>query len=196
MSEVVDLEKRGSVGIITVDSPPVNALSQRVRSGLAKQLAAALEDPEVRSVVLACKGRTFIAGADIKEFGKPPVAPHLGEVIARYDASTKPVVAAIHGTPLGGGLEVALSSGYRVAMPSAKLGLPEVKLGILPGGGGTQRLPRLVGVEKALEMIVSGEPVSAAEAKAMGLVDEIVSGDLLEGAVAFARTVEGKRPLP
>ena len=196
MAGVVAFERRSSVGIITVDSPPVNALSQAVRSGLAEGLKQALSDSAVEAVVLRCKGRTFIAGADITEFGKPPKEPTLQEVIASYDSSPKPVVAAIHGTALGGGLEIALGCNYRVASPDAKCGLPEVKLGILPGAGGTQRLPRLVGVEKALEMIVNGDPISAKEAKAIGLVDAIVEGDLLEGAIAFAASVAAKRPLP
>jgi 3-hydroxyacyl-CoA dehydrogenase len=196
MSSVVALERRNSVSIITVDSPPVNALSHAVRSGLADALRQALADSATESIVLHCKGRTFIAGADITEFGKPPKEPLLGAVIEAYDASTKPVVAAIHGTALGGGLEVALGCNYRVATPDAKCGLPEVKLGILPGAGGTQRLPRLVGVEKALDMIVVGDPISAKDAKAIGLVDAIVEGDLLEGAVAFAAGIASKRPLP
>jgi 3-hydroxyacyl-CoA dehydrogenase len=196
MSHIVSFEKRGPVGIITVDNPPVNALGQAVRHGLSSCLDQALADAGVQSIVLACKGRTFIAGADITEFGKPPQEPQLGAVIAKYDASTKPIVAAIHGTALGGGLEVALTCHYRVAVPSAKCGLPEVKLGILPGAGGTQRLPRLVGVEKALEMIVSGDPISATEAKAIGLVNEIIEGDLVDGAVAFATKIAAARPLP
>jgi 3-hydroxyacyl-CoA dehydrogenase len=196
MAGAVAFERRNSVGIITVDNPPVNALSQAVRSGLAEALAQALSDSAVEAVVLRCKGRTFIAGADVTEFGKPPKEPSLQAVIESYDGSSKPVVAAIHGTALGGGLEIALSCNYRVAVPEAKCGLPEVKLGILPGAGGTQRLPRLVGIEKALEMIVSGDPISAKEAKAIGLVDAIVEGDLLDGAVAFAQSIAAKRPLP
>jgi 3-hydroxyacyl-CoA dehydrogenase len=195
MSEVVKFEKRGPVGIITVDSPPVNALSQAVRQGLSACLARALADVEVMAVVLICKGRTFIAGADITEFGKAPMEPQLGAVIAEFEGSTKPVVAAIHGTALGGGLEVALACSYRVALTSARCGLPEVKLGILPGAGGTQRLPRLVGFEKALEMIVGGEPVSAEDAKAMGLIDEVIDGDLLDGAILFAKWTDEVRPL-
>jgi 3-hydroxyacyl-CoA dehydrogenase len=196
MTGVVALEKRNSVGIITVDSPPVNALSHAVRSGLSETLRQALADASIDVIVLRCAGRTFIAGADITEFGKPPKEPGLAAVIAEYDASTKPVVAAIHGTALGGGLEVALGCNYRVAAPDAKVGLPEVKLGILPGAGGTQRLPRLVGVEKAIEIIVGGDPVSAKEAKGIGLIDQIVEGDLLQGAIDFAKGIAAKRPLP
>jgi 3-hydroxyacyl-CoA dehydrogenase len=199
MSQVVTFEKKGNVGVISVDNPPVNALSQAVRQGLLDGLAQALSEPDVEAVVLVCKGRTFIAGADITEFGKPPMAPGLDTVIARFDASDKPVIAAIHGTALGGGLEVALGCNYRVAARDAKCGLPEVKLGLLPGAGGTQRLPRLIGFAKALEMIVSGEPVGAAAAKQLGLVDHVVGdgeGDLLDAALAFARKVASVRPLP
>jgi 3-hydroxyacyl-CoA dehydrogenase len=199
MSEVVSFEKRGRIGVITVDSPPVNALGQAVRQGLLDGLAKALAEPGVEAIVLACRGRTFIAGADITEFGKPPRAPDLGSVIARFDASDKPVVAAIHGTALGGGLEVALACNYRVAARDARCGLPEVKLGILPGAGGTQRLPRLIGFPKAIEMIVGGEPVTAATAKDLGLVDHVVredEGDLLAAAVSFAERVAAARPLP
>jgi len=196
MSNVVEFEKRGSVGVITVDSPPVNALSQAVRQGLSECLDRGLADASVTALVLACKGRTFIAGADITEFGKPPRDPALGDVITKFEQSDKPVVAALFGTALGGGLEVALACHYRVAVPSAKCGLPEVKLGILPGAGGTQRLPRLIGFEKALEMIVSGDPISSTEAKSLGLVDAIVDGDVVDGAVAFASSIQSARPLP
>ncbi len=196
MSDVVQFEKRGSIGVIAVDSPPVNALSQAVRQGLIDAHANALADAEIQAIVLIGKGRTFVAGADISEFGKPPRAPSFTDVIERYDGSPKPIVAALHGTALGGGLELALGCNYRVAVGSAKCGLPEVKLGILPGAGGTQRLPRLVGVPKALEMIVSGEPVGASEAKSVGLVDAIIDGDLLTGALAFAERIARARPLP
>jgi 3-hydroxyacyl-CoA dehydrogenase len=194
--DAVEFGKRGTVGIITVDNPPVNALGQAVREGLMRALARGLADSEVKSLVLWCKGRTFIAGADITEFGKPPQEPVLGEVVRAFDDSEKPVIAAIHGTALGGGLELALACNYRLALASAKCGLPEVKLGIIPGGGGTQRLPRLIGVEGALDMITSGDPMSSAEALALGLVDALVGGDLLAGAVEFAQTVQDRRPLP
>ncbi|HEX4447017.1 MAG TPA: enoyl-CoA hydratase-related protein, partial [Polyangiaceae bacterium] len=196
MSDVVQFEKRGSVAIIGVDSPPVNALSQAVRAGLIEALGKALADTAVLSIVLIGKGRTFVAGADISEFGKPPKDPSFGDVLDRYDASPKPIVAAIHGTALGGGLELTLACNYRVAVREAKCGLPEVKLGLLPGAGGTQRLPRVIGVAKALEMIVGGDPIGATEAKALGLVDELVEGDLLSGAIAFAEKVATARPLP
>jgi 3-hydroxyacyl-CoA dehydrogenase len=195
MSKVV-FEKRGAVGVIFVDYPPVNALGQAVRQGLVEALDQGLADPEVSALVLACRGRTFIAGADITEFGKPPEPPLLGDAILRYEESPKAIVAALFGTALGGGLEVALGCHYRVASPGTKLGLPEVKLGILPGAGGTQRLPRLIGFEKALDMIVSGDPIGVDDAKKLGLVDEIVTGDLVDGAVQFAAKIATVRPLP
>ena len=172
-SNPVQYARQGRVGVITVDYPPVNAVGHGVRSGLVAALEAGLADVEAAALLLVCAGRTFMAGADIREFGKPSAPPTLPEVVARLDASTKPVIAAIHGTALGGGLEVALACHLRVALKSAKLGLPEVKLGLLPGAGGTQRLPRLVGAAKALDMILSGEPVNAEEALAIGLVDAV-----------------------
>ncbi len=196
MSDVVQFEKRGHIGVIGVNNPPVNALGQAVRQGLIDTLAKALADTDVQAIVLIGKGRTFVAGADISEFGKPPKSPWFPEVLDALDASTKPVVAALHGTALGGGLELALACHYRVAVRDAKCGLPEVKLGLLPGAGGTQRLPRLVGVPKALEMIVSGDPIDATQAKAVGLVDELVDGDLLEAALTFAGRIAAHRPLP
>lgn len=194
ITDFVSFELNGNVGVVTVDNPPVNALSVGVRAGIKGGIETATRNDAVQAVVLACAGRTFIAGADITEFGKPPQEPGLREVIATIESCPKPVVAAIHGTALGGGLETALGCHYRVANQGAKLGLPEVKLGILPGAGGTQRLPRVVGVQKALAMITSGTPISAAEAREAGLVDEIVDGDLTEAAIAFARKVvkEGK----
>ena len=156
MSEVVKLERHDEVGIVTVDSPPVNALSAAVRGGILECIKAAIADPAIKGIVLTCAGRTFIAGADITEFGKPWQSPSLPELCTMLDEAPKPVVAAIHGTALGGGLEVALACHFRVAVKEAKLGLPEVKLGLLPGAGGTQRLPRVVGPAKAVQMIVSG----------------------------------------
>uniref|UniRef100_Q07K25 Short chain enoyl-CoA hydratase / 3-hydroxyacyl-CoA dehydrogenase n=1 Tax=Rhodopseudomonas palustris (strain BisA53) TaxID=316055 RepID=Q07K25_RHOP5 len=195
MSEVVKLESRGGVAIVTIDSPPVNALSAAVRRGIHQQVSAAVADPAVHAIVLTCGGRTFIAGADITEFGKPPQPPSLHEVISTLENSPKPVIAAIHGTALGGGLEVALGCHFRVAVKEAKLGLPEVKLGLLPGAGGTQRLPRAVGPELAVKMIVSGEPIGASEALQHGLIEEIVEGPAA-GGEAFARKVLAeKRPL-
>jgi 3-hydroxyacyl-CoA dehydrogenase len=185
----VDLRRDGDVAVVTADNPPVNALKHEVRAGLAQALAQARDDAAVKAVVIACAGRTFFAGADITEFGKPPQAPSLHDVIAAIEAMPKPVVAALHGTALGGGFELALACHFRVAVPAARVGLPEVKLGLLPGAGGTQRLPRLVGPEKALQMIVTGEPIGAAEARADGIVDEVVAGDLIAAAVDFARRV-------
>jgi 3-hydroxyacyl-CoA dehydrogenase len=194
MSKSVDLERRGRVAVLTVNNPPVNALSQHVRQGLAEGLKAAAADPEAKAIVIVCAGRTFIAGADITEFGKPPTEPGLHAVLDMIEGGAKPVVAAIHGTALGGGLEVTLACHYRVGAKGARFGLPEVKLGLLPGAGGTQRLPRVVGVEKALQMIVSGDPIGADVALKSGLIDEIVDGDLTAAGVAFAEKVvaEGK----
>ncbi len=192
----VDLRREGGVAVVVVDNPPVNALKHEVRAGLAAALRQARDDALLRAVVIACAGRTFFAGADISEFGKPPQPPSLGEVIAQIEQMPKPVIAAIHGTALGGGFELALACHFRVAVASARVGLPEVKLGLLPGAGGTQRLPRLIGPEKALRMIVTGEPIGAAEAMDDGIVDEIVDGDLIAGATAFARrAVADRRPL-
>ena len=184
MSSPVVLEKHGSIGVILVQNPPVNALSQAVRQGLADRLAEAVADDAIKGVVLAGDGRTFIAGADIREFGKPMQDPDLNSVIRAYEDSPKPVVAAIHGTALGGGLETAFAAHYRVAVARSFVGLPEVKLGLLPGAGGTQRLPRVAGVETALKMITSGDMVPAPMAKEAGIVDEIVD-ELIPGAVAF-----------
>ncbi|MCJ0972281.1 3-hydroxyacyl-CoA dehydrogenase NAD-binding domain-containing protein [Pseudomonas sp. PS1] len=196
MSDVVRLERRGAIALITVNNPPVNALGHAVRAGLQAAFQAAEADPEVTAVVLVCEGTTFMAGADIKEFGKPPQAPSLPEVIEVIEGSRKPSVAVIHGTALGGGLEVALGCHYRIARPDAKVGLPEVKLGLLPGAGGTQRLPRLAGVEKALDMIVSGQPIGAAEALEHHIVDELFEGDLIEAGLTYARRLldEGRGP--
>jgi 3-hydroxyacyl-CoA dehydrogenase len=192
----VDLRRDGETAVVTVDNPPVNALKQEVRAGLAEALRRTRDDAGVKAVVIGCAGRTFFAGADITEFGKPPQAPGLGEVIAAIETMPKPVVAALHGTALGGGFELALACHFRVAVAAARVGLPEVKLGLLPGAGGTQRLPRLVGPEKALRMIVTGDPIEAREALADGVVDQIVDGDPIAGAVGFARRVVAEnRPL-
>lgn len=194
---VITTRREGEVLVVTSNNPPVNALGQAVRAGLADAMAEAASDDAIQAVVVCCEGRTFFAGADITEFGKPPVGPSLPEVIDAIEASSKPVVAAIHGTALGGGLEVALGCHYRIAVASAKLGLPEVKLGILPGAGGTQRLPRVVGVADALPMIVTGNPIPAARAEAIGLVDKLVAEDgLAESGVAYARSVIGKADHP
>lgn len=193
----VTMEKDGEVAVVIVNNPPVNALSWHVREGLANHFAAALADDSVKAIVLRCDGTTFIAGADISEFGKPPRGPDFNAVLNSIEAATKPVVAAIHGTALGGGLETALVCHYRVAVPSAKLGVPEVKLGLLPGAGGTQRLPRVVGVEAAATMTSTGDPVPAPKAKELGLVDALAGEDSLAAdAIAFARAkiADGPRP--
>ncbi|MBX3480332.1 MAG: enoyl-CoA hydratase/isomerase family protein [Caulobacter sp.] len=190
INSVTDLVREGDIAVITLNSPPVNALSSNVRDGLHDGFKAAIEDPEAKAIVLICDGRTFIAGADISEFGGASKGASLFDVQNMMENSPKPVIAAIHGTALGGGLEVALVAHYRVAVPSAKVGLPEVNLGLLPGAGGTQRLPRIVGAQKALEMMTSGSHVGAKAANAMGLVDEVVEeGKLREGAIAFAKKV-------
>jgi 3-hydroxyacyl-CoA dehydrogenase len=197
INDVTTLEKEGGIAVVTLNSPPVNALSAPVREGITNGIKQAIDDPDVKAIVLICEGKTFIAGADITEFGKAPKGPSLFDAQAMIENAPKPVVAAIHGTALGGGLEVALTCHYRVAVPSAKCGLPEVNLGLLPGAGGTQRLPRIVGPEKALEMVTTGQHVGAKKCLEMGLVDELAEeGKLREGAVAFAnKIVAEKRPL-
>ena len=187
LTSMVDYENVDGVAVLTLDNPPVNALSQGVRQGLKEGVAKALAEDDVKAILVYCEGRTFIAGADITEFASGPAEPGLHSVLEDMDNASKPVIAAIHGTALGGGLETALCCHYRVAVASARLGLPEVNLGLLPGGGGTQRLPRAVGVEKALQMVTSGVPVSASEALEAGLVDRVVDGDLRQGALDFAR---------
>ena len=186
-------EKRGNVGIIWVNNPPVNAISVGVRAAIIDGVAKLAQDPEIEVGVLACEGRTFMAGADITEFGKPPLSPGLHDAINAVESSAKPIVAAIHGTAFGGGLEVALGCQYRVAIAGAKVGLPEVKLGLLPGAGGTQRLPRLIGIEAALGIIVSGDPVPATLAAKTGVIDKIIEGDLLEGALDYARGLAARK---
>jgi len=196
ITDVVSLENHGEIAVITVDNPPVNALGVKVRKGLADGITAAIKDDSVKGIVILCKGRTFIAGADITEFGKPAKEPGLNIVLDTIENSTKPVIPAIHGTALGGGLEVSMACHFRVAVASAKFGQPEVKIGLIPGAAGTQRLPRIVGPEKALKMIAIGDPIDAKESLADGLIDEIIEGDLEAGAIEFAKKVlaEG-RPL-
>ncbi|MBH85458.1 MAG: 3-hydroxyacyl-CoA dehydrogenase [Alteromonadaceae bacterium] len=197
MSEVVNYQRQGSIGVITVNYPPVNALSHAVRSGLLDALKQGQADADAKALLLVCDGRTFVAGADITEFGKPPQSPGLPEVVAEYENSEKTIVAAIHGTALGGGLELALGCHYRVALESAKVGLPEVKLGLLPGAGGTQRLPRLTGAQKALEMITTGDFASAKDALANGIVDAVEAGDDVKAvglAYAEKAVADGKGP--
>lgn len=188
----VTLVRRDEIALLTIDSPPVNALSAAVRAGLARCIAEANADETLRAVVLAATGKAFIAGADISEFGKPLAHPILPEVLDAIEASPKPVVAAIQGVALGGGLEVALACHGRVAAPAAKLGLPEIKLGIIPGAGGTQRLPRLVGAAKAFPIMLSGEPVTAEKALALGIVDRVEAGDLVAAAIALAQELVGQ----
>ena len=196
MTSPIRTERHDNVLVVISDNPPVNALGQAVRAGLKDAIADALADDGVEAVVIRCDGQTFFAGADITEFGKPPVGPNLPETLDAMEASDKPVIAAIHGTALGGGCEVALACHYRVAVPSAKLGLPEVKLGLIPGAAGTQRLPRLVGAEAALPLVVGGNPIPAKKAEAIGLVDALVGEDSLEAdAIAFAKSKIGQ-PVP
>ncbi|WP_136618034.1 MULTISPECIES: 3-hydroxyacyl-CoA dehydrogenase NAD-binding domain-containing protein [Mesorhizobium] len=192
MSDFLKVNRDGDVAIVTIDNPPVNALSFHVREPLMQALVELRDDASVSAIVIACAGRTFVAGADITEFGKPMQQPELRAIVAMLETIAKPTVAAIHGTALGGGLELALGCHFRVADAGAKLGLPEVKLGLLPGGGGTVRLPRLVGALKALKMIVSGAPIGATEAHAAGLVDAVFEDDLTTHAVNFAREIARK----
>src|SRR6202048_3151193 len=195
VSEVVKLERRDVVAIVTVINPLIIALSAADRGGILECMQSAIADKEVKAIVLTCAGRTFIAGADITEFGKPPKPPGLHEVLTVMENSPKPIVAAIHGTALGGGLEVALACHFRVATKDARLGLPEVKLGLLPGAGGTQRLPRAVGPELAVKMIVGGDPISAPDALKNGLIEEIVDVPAA-GGEAFARKVLAEQRPP
>lgn len=196
MNDVVRYSRSGETGVITVDNPPVNALGQAVREGLLRCVRQAAGDAGAKAVVIHCAGRTFIAGADIKEFDGVMAAPGMEEVFAAIEGCAKPVIAAVHGTALGAGVELALACHFRCAVPAAKLGLPELTLGIIPGAGGTQRLPRLIGAAPALKFIIDARPVDAKEAVAIGLVDRIIDGDLLAGAVSWAgELVEAKAPL-
>jgi 3-hydroxyacyl-CoA dehydrogenase len=198
MNNLVRISKDNDVAVITIDNPPVNALGPGVPEGVLAAIDEMNGDPAVKAAVVIGGGRTFVAGADIKEFGKMTSGGprrSLLPLLLRVEDSGKPVVMAIHGTAFGGGLELAMSGHYRVASPAAQVGQPEVNLGIIPGAGGTQRLPRLVGVAKAVEMCAGGKPVSAREAAALGLIDRLIDGDLLAGAVAFAREFAGK-PAP
>ena len=196
MNNLVRISRDNDIAVITIDNPPVNALSPGVPEGIGSAIDEVNGDAAVKAAVLIGGGRTFVAGADIKEFGKMTsgASPRrsLLPLLLHIEDSRKPVVMAIHGTAFGGGLELAMSGHYRVAAPTAQVGQPEVKLGIIPGAGGTQRLPRLVGVEKAVEMCAEGKPVSARDAAALGLIDRLIEGDLLSGALAFAREIAGK----
>jgi 3-hydroxyacyl-CoA dehydrogenase len=200
MSELVQLTQQGDVAVISINNPPVNALGSGVIEGLAHALRQVEADKRVNAVVVIGGGRTFVAGADIHEFqrvtsGEAPRTEGLLLLLPAIEACSKPVVMAIHGNAFGGGLELALAGHYRVATPDAQVGQPEVKLGLIPGAGGTQRLPRLAGVTLAVEMCATGNPISAAQALKAGILDRLIEGDLLTGAVAFAREVVGK-PLP
>jgi len=187
MSQVVSYERTENIALIIVDNPPVNALSVAVRQGLWDAFDRFAADVEARAAILLCAGNTFIAGADIREFNQPPREPLLPSLIAGIEQMTRPVVAALHGTALGGGFETALGCHYRCASASARVGFPEVNLGLLPGAGGTQRLPRLAGITTALEMILTGKPITASRAFESGIIDEILEGDLQEAAVRFTR---------
>jgi 3-hydroxyacyl-CoA dehydrogenase len=189
MKGTVHYELRGNVALMTVDNPPVNPLSSGVRQGLSDGVSKALADDNVQAMVLTGEGRAFIAGADISEFGSKSQGPSLHDCLNTMDASSKPIIAALNGTAFGGGLEVALCCHYRVIAPKAQVGLPEVKLGLLPGAGGTQRLPRLIGAEKALDFILSGDPIPGLEAKDLGIVDAVIDGDIVEGGIAFAQNI-------
>ena len=198
LSQSVSYDVQDGVAVLRTDNPPVNAMSYHVRQGLVDGVRKAENDQSVGAVVLHCEGRTFFPGMDIREFSNPnvPAAPTLTQLIETVEGASKPVVAAIHGTTLGGGLETALGCHYRVAVASARLGLPEVKLGIIPGAGGTVRLPRVMGVKRALKMMTSGSPVGASQALSRGLVDALIEGDLLPGAIAFAsQVVRDRKPL-
>ena len=185
---VVSYQLEGDIGVIRLNNPPVNALSHVLRTGIQDAVTQAQNDASL-ALILICEGRTFIAGADISEFGKPPMLPSLPELLVVIEASQKPIIAAIHGTALGGGLETALACHYRCALSSAQVGLPEVKLGLLPGAGGTQRVPRLTGVKAALDLMTTGTPIAAAQAHNIGLIDKVVEGDLLSAALEFAKEV-------
>src|SRR5260370_604763 len=187
MSDAVLRSTQGRIGILTINNPPVNALAAAVLAGIKDGIEAFGSDANIDAIVLIGGGRTFIAGADIREFGKPPSGPSLNDVIATMENCPKIVVAALHGTPLGGGLETALGAHYRVSLASTRVGLPEVHLGLLPGAGGTQRLPRLSGAKYALDAIISRRHIPTLDAKSKGIIDAIVEGDLLAGSVAHAQ---------
>ncbi|MFM9828361.1 MAG: 3-hydroxyacyl-CoA dehydrogenase NAD-binding domain-containing protein, partial [Sphingomonas sp.] len=197
MTSPITTERHDDVLVIISNNPPVNALGAAVRQGLEAGLKEGLADPAIKAMVIRCDGRTFFAGADITEFGKPMQEPGLPTVVDMIEAADKPVVAAIHGTALGGGCEVTLGCHYRIAVPSAKIGTPEVKLGLLPGAGGTQRIPRVAGVKLALEMTAKGDPIPAKVALAAGLIDRLAGEESLAAdAIAFAREIAETRPLP
>ncbi|RYC27819.1 3-hydroxyacyl-CoA dehydrogenase NAD-binding domain-containing protein [Ciceribacter ferrooxidans] len=193
---VVTIAREGKIAVVTIDNPPVNALGQAVRQGLSEAVSTLDSDPEVTAVVLICAGRTFIAGADVSEFDKPPQPPHLPDVVSAIELAAKPWIAAIHGSALGGGFEVALGCRFRLATADASVGLPEVTLGLVPGAGGTVRTPRLVGIEAAVDLVTTGKPVRGPRALELGLIDRIVEGDLRADAVAFAQDLPDELPVP
>src|SRR5580704_16174371 len=197
MSDLIQLTKDNGIAVITINNPPVNALSPGVPEGIAAAIEQMDKDASVKAAVLIGGGKTFVAGADIKEFGKITAGKsggglELPTLLLKIEDCRKPIVMAIHGSAFGGGLELAMSGHYRVAVPSAQIGQPEVKLGLIPGAAGTQRLPRLVGAAKAVEMCADGNPMKAADALKFGVIDRLIDGDLLAGAVAFAREVADK----
>lgn len=192
MTNPVSRSDDNGVAVLTTDNPPVNATSQAVRENLKRAVEEADADPSIGAIVITCAGRTFFAGADVREFGKPPVKPILFELCNAIEASNTPVVAAIHGTALGGGFEIALASHYRIAEKGARVGMPEVNLGLTPGAGGTQRLPRLIGLPEALDIVTNGRPITAQQALKLGAIDAIAENDLLQDAVAMARSAIGQ----
>ena len=192
MYSLVKLERTGRVAVITIDNPPVNAIAAGVPEGLESALAEAQADAGVDAIVVMGAGKTFIAGADLAEFARTGKGPDLHKLLVMLEDSPKPTVVAVHGTALGGGVEIAMAANYRVAASDAQMGMPEVTIGVVPGAEGTQRLPRLVGIAKAVDMLMTSAPVKAAEALAIGLVDRVIDGDLLSGAVAFAEEMAAK----
>ena len=196
MSDQVTLTRDGEIAVVTVENPPVNALGAAVRQGLYKAMEEIDADDAIKAAIIIGSGRTFPAGADIREFGQPPQPPGLSEVCTRIEDATKPVVAAIHGTALGGGLEISLGCHYRIADPKGRVGLPEVLIGVLPGAGGTIRLPRVAGIAAALDIMISGRQVGAKEALSLGILDRLADGDLLDSAKSYARELvaEGAGP--
>src|SRR5688572_12112259 len=195
---IVELQRHGDVAVIVVDNPPVNTITAAVREGLFDALAKVAADKSARALVVRCEGNNFFTGADINEFSGPPKEAEFRDLFGRFEGLKIPVVAAMHGTSMGGGLEFTLACHYRVATPGAKFALPEVTLGIIPGAGGTQRLPRLIGLDGALRMIFDAKPIDAAKARELGLIDEIIAGDFVTGAIAFANELvaagKGARP--
>jgi len=187
MSEVVTLSVIGNIAVVKIENPPVNAMDKSVRAGLKKVFSELDNKPQIAAIVLGCAGNTFVAGADIKEFDSGIAEPGFHEIFRTIENYPHPVVAAVHGTALGAGTELALACHYRVVTPTGRFGLPELSLGIIPGAGGTQRLPRVIPLERALDMMLSGKPIAAAEAHELGLVDAVIAGDPIEGGLAYAR---------